>query len=510
MSDKKQAVILVHGMGQQVPMETLRGFVQTMWVEDPGIRARLSSDPAGKGNPVWWKPDNSTGSLELSRITTRHIHADDETIVGPRTDFYELYWADVTDGNTLTQLKDWFLKLMWRWPSEVPPHIKPVWRFLWLLTSAIAIPWLWKAGVGTLCSKGAPAEWLVAELGKDGARDACVAIAMPTSLTVALWILTVIAPVLLAFAVNYFGDVARYTRAEPSNIVARRATRERGLALLRTLTDHKDYDRIVLVGHSLGSILAYDILKFLWSEREDTRRMVDGSSLHDAWLAVERSAEAVRQPPSEADLQAYREAQAGLFRALSQRQGTGRWIVSDFVTLGSPLAHAEFLLERESKAFEAGRAERRFPSNPPQKDPPYDLVYKDANWAAGWTRWRAHHATPFAPIRWTNIYDPRQFILFGDLASGPVSRLFGWGIEDVPVRISHPERRRLFTHTLYWDDTRPPEEPDLPPPEHLTKLREALRLVPRLSSTPPPRSHAYPAAPRRRRRAWPSRSSPAD
>ncbi len=40
---KKQAVILVHGMGEQVPMETLRGFVETMWIHNPDIDARASS-----------------------------------------------------------------------------------------------------------------------------------------------------------------------------------------------------------------------------------------------------------------------------------------------------------------------------------------------------------------------------------------------------------------------------------------------------------------------------------
>lgn len=32
----KQAVVLVHGMDGQMPMETLRGFVETLWCPDPG------------------------------------------------------------------------------------------------------------------------------------------------------------------------------------------------------------------------------------------------------------------------------------------------------------------------------------------------------------------------------------------------------------------------------------------------------------------------------------------
>lgn len=105
---QKQAVILVHGMGEQVPMGTLRSFVESMWVRDDGIIARRPWDPKKDGNPVWWKPDVRTGSPELSRITTRAGRQAGETAAGPRTDFYELYWADLTEGNTLAQFRDWF------------------------------------------------------------------------------------------------------------------------------------------------------------------------------------------------------------------------------------------------------------------------------------------------------------------------------------------------------------------------------------------------------------------
>ena len=48
---------------------------------------------------VWSKPDARTGSLELRRITTREsIASAPEFPAGVRTDFYELYWADLTAG----------------------------------------------------------------------------------------------------------------------------------------------------------------------------------------------------------------------------------------------------------------------------------------------------------------------------------------------------------------------------------------------------------------------------
>ncbi len=65
----------------------------------------------------------------------------------------------------------------------------------------------------------------------------------------------------------YLGDVASYARATPETVAQRAAVRERGLDLLKKLSDDPEYDRIVLVGHSLGSIIAYDLLQLLWDER---------------------------------------------------------------------------------------------------------------------------------------------------------------------------------------------------------------------------------------------------
>ena len=56
-------------------------------------------------------------------------------------------------------------------------------------------------------------------------------------------------------AIPYAGRVARYTRATPDNISARKDIRERGFALLDELHG-KDYERMIVVGHTLGSILA--------------------------------------------------------------------------------------------------------------------------------------------------------------------------------------------------------------------------------------------------------------
>jgi len=53
-------------MGEQQPMETLRGLVNALWVCDSDITGKRDST-------IYSKPDSITGSFELRRITTRNV-----------------------------------------------------------------------------------------------------------------------------------------------------------------------------------------------------------------------------------------------------------------------------------------------------------------------------------------------------------------------------------------------------------------------------------------------------
>src|SRR5262249_35018026 len=78
------------------------------------------------------------------------------------------------------------------------------------------------------------------------------------------------------FVVPYFGRVVRYTRAKPENIAARKDIRERGLALLAEL--HKgESERIIIVGHSLGSIVAYELISYFWASRLESHTVEQGT-----------------------------------------------------------------------------------------------------------------------------------------------------------------------------------------------------------------------------------------
>src|SRR5690606_29229619 len=58
----------------------------------------------------------------------------------------------------------------------------------------------------------------------------------------------------------------RYLTPDPGNIAARTAIRTEGLTLLRRLHEVGIYDRVAVVGHSLGSVIGYDVLRLFWDQ----------------------------------------------------------------------------------------------------------------------------------------------------------------------------------------------------------------------------------------------------
>ena len=328
---------------------------------------------------------------------------------------------------------------------------------------------------------------------------------------------------ILGFVVRYFGDVARYVKAKPANVARRQEIRECGVQLLETLMGvtpggkkgASEYDRIVVVGHSLGSIVAYDILTHAFARvhgiaaradkfppaqpaRARLERMIRrASGLPERAAAAPGSAPA----PAEADepwsIDAFQAAQA---EAREELVAAGSpWIVSDFVTLGSPLTHAEFLLARDRRGVSEAKLQRRLPSCPPTLEHDRSTGLQHFTYRPEWLRRigdshdpdaprMPHHAALFAYTRWSNLHSPQRLIAFGDIISGPLADLFGLeaadgtvqGIRDIAVlpRLNDDgtpdlaEPWPFFTHTRYWSG----RIADDPPPHHILKLRKVLRL----------------------------------
>lgn len=201
----RQAAVIIHGIGEQRPGSVLRDFVEGV-IDDPHILS---------------KPDDAAGDFELRRLQTF------KTETRPRTDFYELYWADKIRGTTRSQLVGWIKGLLLRWPGQVPRRLRGVWFTTVFTLAALAL---------TLVLLGAPQLWDTVKGWQDLAPVA-FAVSAATG-------------IVNGFLVFSSGDAARYLAVRPDNLAIRRDIRRAGVDLMRYLHNCGEYHRVVLVGHS--------------------------------------------------------------------------------------------------------------------------------------------------------------------------------------------------------------------------------------------------------------------
>lgn len=457
----KQAIVIIHGIGEQRPMDTIKGFVRAVWEYDDVLTKNGLPNEA----EVWSKPDFRTGSLELRRITTRESIPTSKYPIGVRSDFYELYWADLSSGSTWNPIQNWIAKLLFRNPfSRVPANLLLAWTFLWILSLMVVI-----LAIASFLQSPAtigpidlwsfwPLRWVAG---------------------IPRWQLAVCAILggylTRRFIVPYVGRVVRYTSAKPDNIAARQNIRQRGLTLLENL--HRgEYDRIIIVGHSLGSILAYDLISYFWAARLDSRTVVEGSAEFQVLQDLEKTVAELEKAPAGSERSAaianYLTAQRIFGEALRGRpkpkedEPDRRWLITDLITLGSPLTHAGFLIAKSEEDLRRRQREREDPTSPPIREQLVgDAVGKAKNakfkldenkpqllcFPFGQKKqWQLHHAAPFAAVRWTNIYDPAFAVFCGDIISGPVAPTFGPGVIDVSLKNLQGRQSLRFTHTRYW------------------------------------------------------------
>jgi hypothetical protein len=437
---------VVHGIGEQRPGQLLREFVKNVFEED-----------AGEAHFV--KPDRLSSLFEMRMVTVPRTDGS-----RPTTDVYELYWAHLIRNTTLAQVYAWAWRLVWSKRESIP-------RSLTMLV------WALRIGLGVA---------------------AVVAMRIAT-LDLSVWIkgtgiaALMVLPAVAKFALSYFnkefvigyaGDAARYLEPLAANISRRQEIREEGAKLLEALHSNDRYARIIVYGHSLGSVIAYDILSHTWSRmsrqrdevpRTNSRALRDLENLLNPRGPVE--------PPSVDEIQ---EMQHAAWR--EYRRNGFRWRVSDLVTAGSPLAHASWLLNLDSKTrFDDLKEERTLPSCPPQteeKNGPGPLckprrrrvftfthAYKNPDRTSEdpdrpkpkFSVQVPHHAGLFALTRWTNVFFPHHGIYKGDPIAGPLKEHFGDWIKEVELRTSDG-----FAHTRYTDRTSEPNA--------VEKLRSALNL----------------------------------
>lgn len=434
---ERQAVIVVHGIGEQRPGQLLREFVANIFDPDAG-------------DLHFVKPDYVSSLFEMRMATVPRRDA-----TRPTTDVYELYWAHLIRDTTLTQIYGWMLRLVLSRDSRIPSTlIRLVWvirvllivaviAFAWLMTKDVS-GWIKGVGGGALIALPAIASYVLRAL-----RD--------------------------EFVVGYAGDAARYLEPRAENIARRQEIREAGAKLLEALHDRGRYSRIIVYGHSLGSVIAYDILSHAWARHSRSRDVVPTTSSRAL-----RALEDVLNPrPGHNKAVDVDEVQAMQHAAwLEYRRNGFLWRVSDFVTAGSPLAHARWLLNLDASTDFADLVrERSFPTCPPQtervKSPAAGIFRKVFTFTHAYKdekkprRTRSvqvpHHGGLFALTRWTNLYFPYKALIDGDPVAGPLAPCFGQWVKDVKLRAT-----KGFAHCRYTDRSLEPEA--------LSQLRGALNL----------------------------------
>lgn len=425
----RQAVVVVHGIGEQEPGTTLRSFIDGLLADGETAQPR---DPES-----WWKPDRTSRLFELRRVTIKAT----EGLRRPTTDVFELYWAHMIRDTTMGNVISWVRHLMLR--RRIPSRFRVAWVLIWLIVLAIAV-------LAVLRALGHLPGWVDAVLGS----------ALVAGVALTAWRL-----VGRGLVIHSLGDAARYLAPRPGNIAHRQAIREAGIDLLDRLHDSGRYDRIVLVGHSLGSVIAYDLITHYWIN--SGHRHARLSTVTDGPAITLNKALTIEPPATIED------AQELQFRAWKGVRRNGQpWLITDLVTMGSPLSMGAFLLASSDEEFERAQTERRLPRCPPHSEldkegrtvATYDVSYRDRTGTDGRSMLVYNHGAPFAVTRWTNLhFAPR---LLRDPIGGPVRPQFGDWVRDVPLRA--PTGRRFGLHSQYWRAAKSTD--------HLDELRDAVSL----------------------------------
>jgi hypothetical protein len=582
---RRTAVLVVHGMGSQRALDTVRGVVEAVWLD--------KDDKPGKGDKQYWlHPERKNDDLDLSVITTNEVPG---TIDKRSVDFHELYWAHLMSETRAVAVLLWLFELVRKGP-RLKPGMRALWWgatiFLCLLVQSIVLlglhaillllgnpplindnqilfgiinspaaiklwnhpyhepealllapffvvfmaafyaaffsalrrGWkifIWAAAITLLSgvffywgiNQPALAKFtilflpVVVSLGVVGiAMGGWGLTAMVLTYILSLlffllylkarylitwdgpfstswdtgwifWSLSERYSAVIAFAIiliylalyalflqPFLGDAARYFRASPGNVTVRREIRRQAVNTLDTLHKWGTYDRIVIVAHSLGTVVAYDMLRAYFSRI--CNDLPDCGKLEPQFSQIDK-----HDPdnPSGAILNEddFRSAGRQIVRKIAAQtvnspipadQKRSTWLVSDFVTLGSPLTHARYLMcdgntETElNKNFERRVTQREFPLCPPEEDGDDGLL----SFHNGQThRKEFHHAALFGLTRWTNLFFPMSQMFWGDAIGGPLRDIFGRYIKDVEVSTLTTGKPAFFTHTSYWKITGP-------------------------------------------------------
>jgi hypothetical protein len=472
----RQAIVLIHGIGEQRPMETLRGFVKA-FLEDGTYHS---------------KPDPGSDSFELRRFKLRRWksrdHPERSVNTGwPQTDFYEYYWAHQMYGTTIAHVLNWAWIVMRHGLKAVRSNDERYHKRLrWL------VPLVWFLAIAAVI--------IVVFVSVRYGPRATVATGVVAALAITGY--RMLRAAFFKVFTDFVGDAARYFDVTPVNIARRTDIIRGGVELLRRLhVDHDTkepgddihgdpnkrcpseesnpaagqattnradptakkvlyrYGRIVLVGHSLGSVIAYDILRHYWHQ-VNGKIQVQPTDFHDLenYLGDKEppqgdgfTAPLRRQSISARSACCLAENQCPLSgrkmprgkrarprRALAGLRSRDPGLPDDLCA--PPLAKDIGDLESKINL-------RELPICPPDRSRHLNRGRFTVKLSAEADKFRDYDILPqtaqFAVTRWTN------FFFDNDPIGGRLGRIFGPGVEDHELK--GPPLRPLTAHTGYWE-----------------------------------------------------------
>lgn len=431
-------------MGEQRPLEMLNTFIST---------AIEPNDLAPGG--YYSRPDKiSSGSLESRRyLAPRHVV--DGVERHAQTEFYEYHWSHLMQGNRLDDLAPMLKRLMLQRPWRLPVGLRVIWVLFWALVLLTA----WAFWRGPLSDVGL----------LDAGIDTAVRALVGTGL-VAMGLLYLVTRVLPRSLTRNFVDVVRYLDTSPRSYEVRHDIRSGVTEFMAALHRSGQYDRIIVVGHGLGSFIAYDGISSLWSRYNKLHKgaVAEGAANDPAGdgpvlaglAGVEAAAAQLDLDPSDESRRKFRASQRDLW--IGQRQQGNPWLITDLVTIGSPMYLADHLVTADRKTFDARVSRWELPTCPPQDE---GAEYNDVHRTGRWFSWNnkgrrvLYHGAPFAVTRWTNVWFPARAGIFGDWLGGPLAPLFGDGIADIEISGNRPASlvpaRPQSKYFAYPDDTTP-------------------------------------------------------
>jgi len=421
----RQAVVVIHGIGEQRPIVTLRDFVES-------IAAQLKKNKLASPEETlfWDKPDLASGNYETRKMTMR-AGRDHSTI-----DFFEFYWAHHMRNTNWSHIQDWLKRIIFRLPNGVSKRLLPVFLFVWFLIVVVAVS----------------VSWYILQHGVDEFTKKTTAILTGAVATIVLGVLS-------KYLFYYIGDAGRYLDPLPENISERQAIREEGMKLLKNLHESGHYERIIIVGHSLGSIIAYDLIKLLWNEYYKSFEPLKFAELcqnahkqilHDVFSSEEAGKNLDGTTQTTDAFQRAQEKSYNYIKAVGNK-----WLITDLITVGSPLTHAGHLFVQEDNLFSILKEQREYPTCPPhlQKSEKTNIIKSNPFCVDGiehpLVMWRFNHSSPFAVTKWTNIYFSADYI------GGPLKEVFGAGIKDIEIKNTNKCFINPKGHTEYWNFNNP-------------------------------------------------------